>query len=114
VDCDCDIGVADAAIRIPYRNALGLQVHAINRPRGPQAALTAFYLRRFGNFLSVKGTYTADKFSMTNLGLGINFQMGPVNFYALANNLLGLQNLADSHYASFQIGLNILSWGSNR
>ncbi len=114
IDCDCDIGVTDADIRIPYRNALGLQLHAINRPRGPQAALTAFYLRRFGNFLSLKGTYTADKFSMTNLGLGVNFQLGPVNFYALANNLLGLRNLADSHYASFQIGLNILSWGSDR
>jgi hypothetical protein len=114
MDCDCDIGVTDADIRTPFRNALGAQFHAINRPRGPQAALTAFYLRRFGNILSLKGTYTVDKFSMTNLGLGINIQAGPVNFYALANNLLGYRNLADSHYASFQIGLNILSWGSNR
>ena len=114
MDCDCDIGVTDADIHNLYRNALGVQVHAINRPRGPQGALTAFYLRRFGNFLSLKGTYTVDKFSMTNLGLGINIQAGPVNFYALANNLLAYRNLADSHYASFQIGLNILSWGTNR
>ncbi|WP_373017520.1 DUF5723 family protein [Muriicola sp.] len=114
LDCDCDIGVTDADVRTPFRNATGLQLHAVNRPRGPQAALTAFYLRRFGNILSLKGTYTVDKFSMTNLGLGLNIQAGPVNFYVLANNLLAYQNLADSHYASFQIGLNILSWGTNR
>ncbi len=114
MDCDCDIGVTSADTRFQYRNALGGQLHVINRPRGPQAALTAFYLRRVGNFLAVKTTYTVDKFSMTNIGLGVNFQAGPVNFYAMANNLLGYQNVADSHYASFQIGLNILSWGSNR
>ncbi|NER10496.1 hypothetical protein SAMN06265375_102529 [Muriicola jejuensis] len=114
MDCDCDIGVTDADVRTPFRNATGLQLHAVNRPRGPQAALTAFYLRRFGNFLSLKGTYTVDKFSMSNLGLGMNLQAGPVNFYVLANNLLGYRNLADSRYASFQIGLNILSWGANR
>ncbi len=114
LDCDCDIGVTDADSRFQYRNAVGGQIHMINRPRGPQAALTAFYLRRVGNFMALKTTYTADKFSMTNIGLGINFQAGPVNFYVMANNLLGYQNLADSHYASFQIGLNILSWGTNR
>jgi len=114
LDCDCDIGVTNADTRFSYRNALGVQLHAINRPRGPQAALTAFYLRRVGNFLGLKTTYTVDKFSMTNIGLGINVQAGPVNFYVLGNNLLGYQNLADSHYASFQIGFNILSWGTNR
>ncbi|MGB5378997.1 DUF5723 family protein [Muriicola sp.] len=114
LDCDCDIGVTDANTRFQYRNALGGQLHMVNRPRGPQAALTAFYLRRVGNFLALKTTYTVDKFSMSNIGLGVDFQLGPVNLYAMANNLLGYQNLADSHYASFQIGLNILSWGSNR
>ncbi len=114
LDCDCDIGVTDANTRFQYRNALGGQLHMINRPRGPQAALTAFYLRRVGNFMALKTTYTVDKFSMSNIGLGVNFQLGPVNLYAMANNLLGYQNLADSHYASFQIGLNILSWGSIR
>ena len=114
MDCDCDIGVTSADTRFQYRNAVGGQLHIINRPRGPQAALTAFYLRRVGNFMALKTTYTVDKFSMTNIGLGINFQAGPVNLYAMANNLLGYQNLADSHYASFQIGLNILSWGTNR
>ena len=85
----------------------------INRPRGPQAAITAFYQRRFGRALSLKATYTADKFTFTNVGLGLNMQAGPVNLYIMADNLLAYQNIAASHYASFQFGLNILSWDRN-
>ena len=58
----------------------------INRPRGPQAALTAFYQRRIGNILALKATYTVDKFSTTKLGLGMNLQAGPVEFYLLADS----------------------------
>ncbi|MEO9893526.1 DUF5723 family protein, partial [Aurantibacter sp.] len=64
-----------------------------------------------GSVLALKTSYTVDKFSFTNIGLGLNLQAGPVNFYVLADNLLGYQNLASSHYQSFQIGLNIISWG---
>ncbi len=83
----------------------------VNRPRGPQAALTAFYQRRFGNSMAIKATYTVDKFSYTNLGLGLNIQAGYVNFYVMADNLLSYRNIAASRYASFQLGLNIISWG---
>ena len=111
--CDCDISPGGAAEVIGYRNAVGGQVFMVNRPRGPQAALTAFYLRRIGNVLALKTTFTADKYTWNNIGLGINVQAGPVQFYLLADNLLGYRNIADSHTASLQIGLNILSWGRN-
>ncbi|MFS4417053.1 DUF5723 family protein [Maribacter sp. 2307ULW6-5] len=111
-NCDCDIMGAAASGRLPkYRNSLGAQLFVINRPRGPQAALTGFYQRRLGHVLSLKTTYTVDRFSYTNIGLGLSLQAGPVHFYALANNLLSYRNLAASHYASFQLGLNIISWG---
>lgn len=110
-DCDCDyLSGAGGNSITKYRNSLGGQVYVINRPRGPQGAITAFYQRRFGNFMALKGTYTVNKFTMTNLGLGINFQAGPVNLYFMADNLLGYRNIADSNYASFQFGLNIISW----
>lgn len=96
-----------------YKNAVGGQLFVINRPKGPQAALTAFYQRRLGNVLALKTTYTVDKYTMSNVGLGLNFQAGPVNFYILGDNLLSYSNIADSHYASFQFGFNILSWNSN-
>ena len=112
--CDCDYSNAGNSHNVvKYRNSVGGQLYIINRPRGPQSAITAFYQRRFGNYLAMKATYTADKFSATNIGLGASFQAGPVNFYLMADNLLGYGNLAASKYASFQFGLNIISWGKN-
>ena len=85
----------------------------MNRPRGVQAALTAFYQKRLGRAMAFKTTYTIDKYSLSNIGLGLNFQAGPVNFYILGDNLLSYQNLADSHYLSLQFGFNIISWNDN-
>lgn len=110
-NCECGINATGNSFRSKYANSVGGQLYMIARPRGPQAALTAFYLRRLGNVLALKGTYTVDKFSYTNLGLGLNLQLGPVNLYAMADNLLSYRNMAASRYASFQFGLNIISWG---
>lgn len=112
--CDCNTVVAGGnGMRYRYANSFGGQLYMINRPRGPQTALTAFYLRRFGNILTAKTTYTVDKFSYSNIGLGVSIQAGPVNLYLMADNLLAYRNVADTHYASFQLGLNIISWGKN-
>ena len=111
-DCDCTIQASGGnEPRMAYRNSVGGHLFLINRPRGPQAAITGFYMRRFGNVLALKATYTADKFSYTNLGFGFNLRAGPINLYAMADNLLSYQNIAASNYASFQLGLNIISWG---
>ncbi|MFS4467040.1 DUF5723 family protein [Maribacter sp. 2210JD10-5] len=111
-NCDCTITASRSSGRdLRYRNTVAAQLYMINRPRGPQIALTASYLRRFGNFMAIKGTYTADRFSYTNLGLGLNLQAGPLNIYFMADNLLSYRNIAASNYGSFQLGLNIISWG---
>ncbi len=112
-NCYCDYKTINTTDNFDYVNAVGGHLFMINRPRGPQAALTAFYQRRFGDVLALKTTYTVSKYSLTNLGLGLNLQAGPVNFYVLADNLLGYQNLAGSHYASLQFGFNIISWNDN-
>ncbi|PCJ94593.1 MAG: hypothetical protein COA50_12610 [Flavobacteriaceae bacterium] len=111
LDCDCMDIITDQNLAFQYVNSAGIQLYAINRPRGPQVALTAFYQRRFGNFLALKTTYTIDKYSFSNVGFGFNIQAGAMNFYAMADNLLAYKNIADTHYASFQLGLNIISWG---
>ncbi|QCX01090.1 hypothetical protein FGM00_13550 [Aggregatimonas sangjinii] len=113
VNCECGPNVAGNSFRSKYANSYGGQLYTVFRPRGPQVALSAFYLRRFGNVLAAKATYTVDKFSFTNVGLGLNLQAGPVNLYLLADNLLGYGNIAATNYASFQFGLNIISWGKN-
>ncbi len=112
-NCDCGPYATSNNRVEKFINGVGAQLYMINRPRGPQAALTAFYTRRFGNFMALKTTYTIDKFSYSNLGLGINLQAGPVNMYLLADNLLAYRNIANSRYTSFQLGLNIISWGKN-
>lgn len=111
-DCDCDISPLQTDTAFDYVNALGAQVFVVNRPRGPQTAVTAFYQRRLGKVLALKTTYTADKFTLSNIGLGMNLQAGPINFYILADNLLGYQNIPNSNYASLQFGFNVLSWNS--
>ena len=111
-DCNCDyLNSGGGSSVTKYRNSIGGQLYVINRPRGPQSAITAFYQRRIGNYMALKTTYTANKFTLTNIGLGVNFQAGPVNLYLLADNLLAYRNIAASNYASFQFGLNIISWG---
>ena len=110
-NCNCDYQQAGGGREVvKYRNSIGAQLYVINRPRGPQSAVSAFYQRRFGNFMAVKAVYTADKYTKTNLGFGVNFQAGPVNVYIMGDNLLSYQNIAASNYASFQFGLNIISW----
>ncbi|WP_430907715.1 DUF5723 family protein [Maribacter sp. 2-571] len=113
VACDCGTAPRGGSFRSKFANSVGGQLYMINRPRGPQSALSAFYMRRLGNAMAVKTTYTVDKFTFTNVGLGLNLQAGPVNLYVLADNLLAYRNLADSRYASLQFGLNIISWGRN-
>ncbi len=111
-DCACGVNTTSKLRATRYANSVGGQLYFITRPRGLQAAITAFYQKRFNN-LALKATYTADKFTKTNIGLGMVFQAGPVNFYIMADNLLAYQNIADTNYASFQLGLNIISWGKN-
>jgi hypothetical protein len=110
IDCNCGPYASGNNPPPKYVNAIGAQLYAINRPRGPQTALTAFYYRRFGNVGALKTTYTVDKFSRSNIGIGANIHAGPVNLYFMADNLLALRNVVDSQYASFQLGLNIISW----
>jgi len=113
-NCECGPNMrSNNRARAKYPNTYGGQLYMINRPRGPQMALSGFFLRRFGNALALKTTYTIDKYSFTNIGLGLNLQAGPVNLYVMADNLLGYRDLSDSKYASLQFGLNIISWGKN-
>lgn len=90
-----------------YNQAVGVQLYSIFRPKGPQLAGTLFYSRRLGRHFSAKATYTADPFSVTNLGLGIAADLWKINFYLAADNLLSYSNLAKSNGVSLQFGLNI-------
>ena len=91
-----------------YLNAIGAQLFAVNRPRQPQLALTAYYYRQLFNQFRFKATYTVDTFSFKNIGVGISANIGKMNFYAMVDNLLEFQNLADTQTVSLQLGFNLI------
>ena len=71
-------------------------------------ALTAFYRKKICTGLEAKATYTVDSFSSKNIGLGLSTQMGSVNLYFMADNLLALKDVSKAQSASFQLGLNLI------
>tara|TARA_R110002049_G_scaffold993_3_gene7177 strand:+ start:54915 stop:56327 length:1413 start_codon:yes stop_codon:yes gene_type:complete len=91
-----------------YQNRVGAQLYAINRPKGTQLALTAYYYRRVFNGLSAKATYTIDSYSFKNIGLGISAHLGNANFYLMADNFLEYQNIYNAQSVSLQLGFNYI------
>lgn len=100
--CDCKPGEEG------YLNQIGVQLFVATRPRLPQVALTAYYYRRLAKWLRLKGAYTIDSHTFSNLGLGMSAHLGSANFYLLADNLLSYQNLANSRSVSLQFGFNFI------
>ncbi len=103
-DCDCrnmDGNGSD-------RDGLGLQFYGIVRPKGLQMAGTLFYHRLITDNLSAKVTYTVDDYSSSNIGLGISANVGKLNMYVAADNLLWYANLAKAKSLSLQLGFNII------
>ncbi|WP_339609531.1 DUF5723 family protein [uncultured Planktosalinus sp.] len=102
-ECDClDMGKGDFG-----NQAVGLQLNSIFRPKKPQYAATLFYYRRFTDFLAGKITYTADSFSIDNVGLLAVGDFGKLNVYIGIDNLLRYGNLAKANHVSLQLGLNL-------
>ena len=91
-----------------YQNAVGLQVFAVNRPKQPQMALTAYFLRKIFKGLQAKATYTIDSYSFSNIGLGLSANVGNMNFYIMADNFLEYQNIYNAQSVSLQLGFNYI------
>lgn len=91
-----------------YKNAAGLQLFGMSAPREPLLAVTAFYRRNIFRKLDLKATYTIDTFSNTNIGLGLAGTIGPVNIYALVNNVLEYKDISKASSAAFQLGINFV------
>lgn len=91
-----------------YKNAVGVQLFVMSAPRLPLMALTGYYRRQIFEVLEVKATYTIDSFSSKNIGFGLSTNLGKVNFYVLADNLLEYKDIAKANSLSFQLGLNVI------
>ncbi len=102
--CDC----RSRATKEERVSQAGVQYYTIFRPRGPQLAGTLYYRRKFGNSLSVKTTYTVDRYSAKNIGAAMSLNLGNVNFFVAADNLLDLSNIAKTNSVSLQLGFNFI------
>ena len=102
-ECDC----MNPGGGVTWQQAIGAQFYGIMRPKGPQMAGTIYYRRKISESFSAKATYTVDSFSSSNVGLGIVADIGKVNFYLAADNLLRYGNLAKAKSVSLQLGFNI-------
>src|SRR5690606_21581508 len=103
-DCDC---MMRGGSRLHEHN-LGVRAYCSFRPKGPQMAGTLFYHIRLMDYLSAKATYTVDSYALSNVGLGVAADIGKVNFYLAADNLLKYGNLAKAKSVSLQLGFNII------
>ncbi len=91
-----------------FVSELGVQTFTVFYPNLTHWAVTAFYSSEINKYLAMKVTYTYDKFSPTNFGLGISTHFNRFNFYATADNLLDLPKWKDSNYQSIQFGMNFI------
>ena len=103
-ECDCRNPGASQT----WQQAVGVQYYAIARPKGPQMAGTIYYRRTFTEGLSAKATYTVDSFSASNVGLGVVANVGKLNMFLAADNLLTYGNIAKAKSVSLQLGFNII------
>ena len=86
----------------------GVQYFSIFRPGGLQLAGTLYYNRRLGNALSIKTTYTIDRYSAKNIGAGMFLNIQGVNLFLAADNLVQMSNLAKANSVSLQVGINYI------
>ncbi len=102
INCDC------VSPDTNYNSNTGIQLFAIQRPRGPQAAITAYFDHQWASFIRTKISYTIDPFSASNLGLLVSTKINKFNLYLAADNLLDYGNLALANNASLQMGLQLV------
>lgn len=91
-----------------FNHYLGLHLFSVFRPKGIMPAATVYYDGKLLSGLRGKITYTVDSFSYTNIGALVSAQIGWVNLYLGADNLLSMADLAKSHQASLQLGVQVI------
>jgi len=69
---------------------------------------TLSYNKRFANFFSATATYSVMNRSYTNIGFGFSLQLGPVQLYAINDNIYGLFFPTSAKNTNIHFGLNLV------
>jgi len=91
-----------------YSNSVGVKLYAITRPLSTQVAATLFFEKSISEKFHAKLTYTANDYSMSNIGVGVSTQVGIFHMYGLVDNIFNMTNLAKAKSASVQFGFNLI------
>ncbi|MBI9037371.1 MAG: hypothetical protein JEY97_04490 [Bacteroidales bacterium] len=65
------------------------------------------YTRSFTKSIHVKGSYSVINSTYANIGLGLSFNMGPIQAYFVSNNIIGLFAPFDTRQLHFRLGFNV-------
>ena len=74
---------------------------------GLQQTITVAPSFKLGRSLNTTISYTADNGSFDNIGFGIAWNAGPVQFYLVSDNLYGLTRYDYMRQTNFRFGINI-------
>ena len=96
------------AYKRTLETSYGLQLFSEFRPTTVMWGVTGFYSREFTDALAAKITYTVDRYSFSNIGIGFSARINRFNVFIAADNLLALPQAMDSNYQSLQLGMNFI------
>jgi len=91
-----------------YTDFIGLTGFLQFQPVKPHLGISGFYEKRWSKHLYTKFNITADNFSYYALGGGLVLNLGHLQMSLIADNLLGLSDIAKSHKQTLQFGLNFI------
>ncbi len=95
-------------LRTEHTSFLGLTGFAQYRPVKIHLGISAFYEQKWSKNFYTKINYSVDNFSYSSIGAAMALNIGRLQLYLSADNLIGLSDYAKSHKQSINFGLNVI------
>jgi len=93
-----------------YNSFFGLTGFAQYRPVKVHLGISAFYEQKWSKYFYSKLNYSIDNFSYSSIGLGLVANIGRLQLYVSADNLLGLSDVSKSRKQAIQVGVNLIKF----
>lgn len=97
-----------ATYELPSKGSAGIFFQHESLGRSSFPSLGLIYHHPVGNVLDVAVSYSMHGHNMNAVGLGINLNLGPMQFYAVTGNVISAFLPQHARMASIQLGFNFL------
>ncbi|MEX2380426.1 MAG: DUF5723 family protein [Vicingaceae bacterium] len=74
-------------------------------------SFTLLYNRKMNKWIGLGASYTMINRTYNNLGLAVNFNPGPIQFYLVSDNLLGVFRPQHTRHLQVRFGINLIFGG---